>query len=141
MGITNLTGWIKGTEGLEEDLTKKRCEVDFASMFFALLNARSFHATVEFAAKSARRQMSTHAASAQQAPAGPDVHDMYMSTRTTTSTQPNSSGSKRVADVDDADATDNASSSKRLRPQISSSSSNLIEDMQRLLETQPSQIR
>ncbi|KAK3843963.1 MAG: hypothetical protein J3R72DRAFT_419837 [Linnemannia gamsii] len=119
---------------------EKRHEVDFASMFFALLNARSFHATVEFAAKSARRQMSTHATSAPQASAGADVHDAGISTRTTSQQHP--SGPKRAADVDDADATNTASPNKRLRPlQIGSSSSTLIEDMQRLLETQPSQIR
>jgi hypothetical protein len=147
MGITNLTGWIKATDGVEEDLTKKRCEVDFASMFFALVNSLSFHKTVQFAAKSARCQLSTHTTtSTQQTSSGPeraaDVDGAGMSTHTTTSTRQASSSPKRAADVDDADTADTASSNKRLRPlQISSGSSTLVEDMQRLLATQPSQIR
>ncbi|KAI8605997.1 hypothetical protein EDD21DRAFT_427217 [Dissophora ornata] len=132
MGITNLTGWIKATDGVEEDLTKERCEVDFSSMFFALVNAQSFRATVQFAAKSARRHMSTHTTtSTQQASSGPersaDVDTAGMSTHTTTSTQQASSGPKRAANVDDADTTETAPSNKRLRPlQISSSSPTLI---------------
>ncbi|KAG9064049.1 hypothetical protein KI688_003228 [Linnemannia hyalina] len=81
-----------------------------------------------------------------QASSGPeraaDVDGAGMSTHTTTSTRQASSSPKRAADVDDADTADTASSNKRLRPlQISSGSSTLVEDMQRLLATQPSQIR
>ncbi|KAG9061854.1 hypothetical protein KI688_007005 [Linnemannia hyalina] len=81
-----------------------------------------------------------------QASSGPeraaDVDGAGMSTHTTTSTRQASSSPKRAADVDDVDTADTASSNKRLRPlQISSGSSTLVEDMQRLLATQPSQIR
>lgn len=162
MGINNLTDWIKALDGIQEDLTKHRCEVDFSSMFFALVNALSFHATVEFAAKSARRQMSTQATtSTQQASFDPEMEDAGMFTHATTSTQQSStspeagistytttsisqasSGVKRAADVDDANTTDTASPNKRLRPlRISSDSSTLVEDMEQLLETQPYIIR
>jgi len=52
MGITNFTGWIKATDGMKKYQTK-RCEVNLSSMFFALVNALSFHETAQFVAKSA----------------------------------------------------------------------------------------
>ena len=72
-----------------------------------------------------------------------DMDDAGMATHTATSSLQPLSAPKRAADVDDADTTtDTASYNKRLRPlQISSCSSTLVEDMQRLLETAPSQIR
>ncbi|KAF8932757.1 hypothetical protein BGZ58_006835 [Dissophora ornata] len=59
MGIKGLTAWIKACARLEEDLTKKTCHLDFAAMFFALLNAHAFYATVESEGKHTRNRFST----------------------------------------------------------------------------------
>ncbi|KAG9064576.1 hypothetical protein KI688_002834 [Linnemannia hyalina] len=120
MGITNFTGWIKATDGVKKDQTK-RCEVNLSSMIFALVNALSFHETVEFVAKSARRHMSNHATtSTHQTSSGPeraaDADDAGMSTHTTTSTQQALCSPKRAVDVEDEYIADTASSNKRLRP-------------------------
>ncbi|KAK3846473.1 MAG: hypothetical protein J3R72DRAFT_486735 [Linnemannia gamsii] len=55
MGIKALPTWIKeASDGIDEDLTKKTCHVDFSAMFFALLNSRAFYQTVNIEARQAR---------------------------------------------------------------------------------------
>ncbi|KAG0276728.1 hypothetical protein BGZ97_010037, partial [Linnemannia gamsii] len=60
MGVSGLSAGIKEAfSGTEEDLTKRTCHMDFAAMFFALLNSRAFFDTITFDAKQARRQFSS----------------------------------------------------------------------------------
>ncbi|KAG0030207.1 hypothetical protein BGZ83_004785, partial [Gryganskiella cystojenkinii] len=59
MGIHGLAARIKATDGIEEDLTEFTCHVDCASMFFGIIHSHGFHQSVTFAAKSARRQVSS----------------------------------------------------------------------------------
>jgi hypothetical protein len=60
MGVSGLSAWIKeASNGTEEDLTTRTCHVDFAAMFFALLNSHAFYDTITFEAKQARRQFSS----------------------------------------------------------------------------------
>jgi hypothetical protein len=119
MGIHGLAARIKTTDGIEEDLTDFTCHVDCASMFFGLIHGHGFHKSVEFAAKSARRQ-----ASSRSIPSS-------MSTPLSTTVQ------KRPG----ADDTPLSRKRARVNPDSQTSPYNIVETMQDLLATQPPQIR
>ncbi|KAF9143748.1 hypothetical protein BGX30_014906 [Mortierella sp. GBA39] len=81
-----------------------------------------------------------------QSSSGPEgvasMEDVDMSTHSTTPAQQSSFGPKLSTDVEDADTSGAAHPCKRVRPlETSPGSSTLVEDMQRLLATQPSQIQ
>ena len=93
MGVRGLPAWIKeASDGIEEDLTKKTCHVDFSAMFFALLNARAFYETVKFEARQARLHYSLKTTSATQmgSPSTKHAHlTLVYPSGTSTSTGPN----------------------------------------------------
>ncbi|GJJ75446.1 hypothetical protein EMPS_07804 [Entomortierella parvispora] len=151
MGIKGLTPFIKACPGVVEDLKTKTCHIDFPAMFFALLNARAFYATVSSEAKKSRKRCALERI--------PNAHsEGVISKRPGTSMQTtdfdsNGPPSKHArlsspeADSNKAcdDNTLRAAGSEEListfeGSDVEAAPSSFLETMQRLLQEEPSQI-
>ncbi|GJJ78229.1 hypothetical protein EMPS_10588 [Entomortierella parvispora] len=151
MGIKGLTPFIKACPGVVEDLKTKTCHIDFPEMFFALLNARAFYATVSSEAKKSRKRCALERI--------PNAHsEGVISKRPGTSMQTtdfdsNGPPSKHArlsspeADSNKAcdDNTLRAAGSEEListfkGSDVEAAPSSFLETMQRLLQEEPSQI-
>lgn len=141
MGIKGLTSSIKACPGVVEDLKTKTCHVDFPAMFFALLNARAFHATAAFEAKKARKQCSTEPIATVRGPEvipkrpGSPEQFTDISSKGPLSKHPRLSSAVSTENDLDGDGSANL-----MATDTDDASSSILGKMQQLLQEQPAQI-